>query len=319
MKSSSAAPSPTKMDLTMIHTLRALFDTGQVSKAAERLGVSQPSVSQNLKRLRDYFGDPLFVRSGNRLHPTPRAMALEAIVARLTRDIGLISQQPKAFDPATATRDFVVSLTDIAEFMVLPQLGDEFRRVAPGCSLRSVRSNIALLREALERGEIDLAAGTLHGSDVSLRQLRLGEYNFSCLTSLRGRWARKPLSADDYRDAPHVIVPRTSDPVDPIAQRLELQGIHRHVVLTLANHFAACAAVERADLLFTVPHHVAEHLAKLFQLRVHPMPVDLGTVVTRIVWHERFHHDSGHVWLRKRVERIYRSVVQRQARLGDKE
>jgi LysR family transcriptional activator of mexEF-oprN operon len=83
MNSSRTGTSPGKLDLTMVHTLRALFDTGQVSKAADRLGVSQPSVSQNLKRLRDYFEDPLFVRSGNRLYPTPRAMALEATVARL--------------------------------------------------------------------------------------------------------------------------------------------------------------------------------------------------------------------------------------------
>jgi LysR family transcriptional activator of mexEF-oprN operon len=301
-----------KLDLTMVHTLRALFDTGQVSKAADRLGVSQPSVSQNLKRLRDYFEDPLFVRSGNRLYPTPRAMALEATVARLARDIELISRQPKAFDPATATRDFIVSFTDIAEFMVLPRLSAQLLRDAPSCGLRSVRPAIRGMEQALEQGELDLAAGTLHGTDVSLRQQRLGEYTFVCLVSLRGRWARKGVSLADYRDAPHVMVPRTSDAVDPIAQRLELQGIHRRVVLSVANHFAACGSVEQTDLLFTVPQHVAGHLAKMFHLRVVPLPVDLGTVVTRIVWHERFHHDPGNLWLRKRVERIYRAVVPQQ-------
>ncbi len=304
-----------KVDLTMVHTLKALFDTGQVSKAAERLGVSQPSVSQNLKRLREYFADPLFVRSGNRLYPTPRAMALEAAVVRLTRDIELISQQPKAFDPRSATREFIVSFTDIAEFMVLPRLSGELLREAPGCSLRSARPAIAQMQEALEQGEIDLAAGTLHGTDVALRQQRLGEYAFVCLTSLRGRWARKPVTVDDYRTAPHVMVPRTSDAVDPIRQRLELQGIHRRIALTVANHFAACGAVEQSDLLFTAPQHVAGHLSKLFHLRAHPLPVDLGTVVTRIVWHERFHHDPGNLWLRKRVERIYRATVPQQATL----
>jgi DNA-binding transcriptional LysR family regulator len=307
------ATTPAKVDLTMVHTLKALFDTGQVSKAAERLGVSQPSVSQNLKRLRDYFGDPLFVRSGNRLYPTPRAMALEATVGRLIRDIDLISQQPQVFEPATATREFIVSFTDIAEFMVLPRLSSDLAREAPGCSLRSVRPDIGRMEKALEQGELDLAAGTLHGTDVALRQQRLGEYTFVCLVSLRGRWARKALSLDDYRDAPHVMVPRTSDSVDPIGQRLELQGIRRRISLSVANHFAACASVEQTDLLFTVPQHVAGHLAKMFHLRVVPLPADLGTVVTRIVWHERFHHDPGNLWLRKRVERMYRAVVPQQA------
>jgi DNA-binding transcriptional LysR family regulator len=313
MKSRQPSDPPAKVDLTMVHTLRALFDTGQVSKAADRLGVSQPSVSQNLKRLREYFGDPMFVRSGNRLQPTPRAMALEPAIGRLVRDIELISQQPAAFDPSTATRDFIVSLTDIAEFMVLPRLSTEFRTEAPGCSLRSVRPSMANMREALEQGEIDLAVGTLHGVDVSLRQQRLGEYAFVCLTSLRGRWARKALTRVDYGDAPHVVVPRTSDAVDPIAQRLELAGIHRHVMLSAANHFAAVAAVEQADLLFTAPQHVGQHLAKMFHVRAQPLPLDLGTVITRIVWHERFHHDPGNQWLRKRVERAYRAVLPQQA------
>jgi DNA-binding transcriptional LysR family regulator len=301
---------PVKVDLTMVQTLKALFDTGQVSKAAERLGVSQPAVSQNLKRLREYFGDPMFVRCGNRLQPTPRAVALQPTVLRVARDVDLISQHPKNFDPATATREFVVSFTDIAEVMVLPRLCGAFVRDAPGCKLLSVRPSIRHMREALEQGELDLAAGTLHGGpDVSLRQQRLGEYTFVCLTALRGHWSRKAISLSDFCSAPHVMVPRTSDSVDPIAQRLEEQGIHRRVALTVANHVAAAGAVEQADLLFTAPQHVAAHLAKMFRLRVHTLPIDLGTIVTRIVWHERFHHDPAHMWLRRRVAGTYRMVV----------
>lgn len=305
-----------KVDLTMVYTLKALLDTGNVSKAADRLGVSQPSISQALKRLREVLGDPLFVRSGNQLQPTPRAMALAHGVAQVAQTLELMEQPPTAFTPATAQRHFVVSFSDIAEFNALPRLALEMRQEAPACTLRSVRPAGSDLVQALERGDIDLATGTLVGNARQLRQLRLGEYGFSCLTSPTGRWARKSLGLENFVQAAHVVVPRASDGVDPVEQRLDLQGIHRHVALVVANHFAACGVVAAADMIFTLPAHLAVQLAKMFGLRVQPLPVDVGTVVTRIVWHERFHHDEANIWLRKRVERLFREGLPQMARRG---
>lgn len=309
MKAPTPPPPPIRIDVVMIQTMQALFDTGQVSKAATLLGVSQPSVSQTLRRLRAHFDDRLFVRSGNVLHPTPRAMALQEPIARLSRELELLSRQAPAFDPASSSRRFVVGITDIAEFMVLPQMMRAFRSQAPRASLRSIRMNTSDLREALERGDVDLAAGTLYGADVSLRQRRLGEYRFVCLTSATGRWAHTPPSLQDYAQSPHVLIPRYADVIDPTAEHLQQTGLRRHVVLTVANHFAAAGAVEAADLLCTVPEHVGSLLASMFGVRIHPMPMDLGTVVTRIVWHERFHHDPGNEWLRAVLEQAYRRIL----------
>jgi LysR family transcriptional activator of mexEF-oprN operon len=309
MKSPADSQAPIRIDVGMIQTLQALFDTGQVSKAALLLGVSQPSVSQTLRRLRAHFDDRLFVRSGNVLQPTPRAMALQEPIARLSRELELLSRQAPAFDPATSARRFVVGITDIAEFMVLPHMMRAFREQAPRASLRSIRMDTSDLRGALERGDLDLAAGTLYGADVSLRQRRLGEYRLVCLTSTRGRWAEHAPTVQDYAQSPHVLIPRFADVVDPTAEHLQQTGLRRQVVLTVANHFAAAGAVEAADLLCTVPEHVGTLLASMFGVRIHPMPLDLGTVVTRIIWHERFHHDPGNEWLRGVLEAAYRRIL----------
>lgn len=298
----------------MVYTLKALLEMGNVSRAADRLGVSQPSISQSLKRLREVFGDPLFVRSGNQLQPTPRAMALASSVTQIAHSLEQMEQRPTEFTPSTAQRNFVVSFSDIAEFNALPRLALELRNEAPACTICSVRPSAAQLLEGLERGEIDLATGTLVGDQRRLRQLRLGEYGFACLTAPTSRWARRSLSLDDFVKAPHVVAPRSTDGVDPVEQRLELQGIKRLVSVVVANHFAACGAVASADLIFTVPSHLAVQLSKMFNLRMQPLPVDIGTVVTRIVWHERFHHDEGNLWLRKRVEQIFREGLPQMAK-----
>lgn len=297
------------VDLTMIATMKALLDTGNVSRAAEALGVTQPSVSQMLKRLRCYFGDELFVRSGNAMRPTPRAIELAPALDRVMRDVSLISQPGAAFDPRAANREFIVCMADIAEFLSIPDLASVFASEAPGCSLRTVRIPQPRLRDALERGEADLAVGTLAGADRSLRQKRLGEYAVTCMVSACGRWARSALTAEAYAGARHVMVQRVSDTVDPITERLRAHGVHRSVALSVDNHFVAAQAVAEADLICTVPNvKMGERRVGLFPIKLIALPFEFGRFVSRLVWHERYQKDVSHIWLRTIVELSVRKM-----------
>ncbi|MDR6858770.1 LysR family transcriptional regulator [Variovorax guangxiensis] len=299
-----------RADLTMIATLKALLDTGNVSRAADALGVTQPSVSQSLKRMRQYFGDELFVRSGNAMNPTPRAIELGPLVDRVMRDVNLISQPGSEFDPMAANREFIICMTDIGEYMIVPNLASVFASEAPGCSIRTRRIPQARLREALELGEADLAVGTLAGANRSLRQQRLGEYVVTCMVSTQGRWAKSALTGDDYAAARHVVVQRLSDSVDPITERLRAKGIHRSVALFVDNHFVAARAVAETDLICTVPNVVmGEQLVSTFPVKLVPLPFEFGHFVSRLLWHDRYHTDPSHVWLRNTVERSARKMV----------
>ncbi|MES2999509.1 MAG: LysR family transcriptional regulator [Pseudomonadota bacterium] len=308
-KTAAGGERPGKVDLTMVATLKALFDTGRVSRAADALGVTQRSVSQNLRRLRDYFGDELFVRTGNSLHPTPRAIALAPAVARLMRDIDLISRAPGAFDPATANREFIICMSEIGEFILLPRLAAAFAREAPMCAIRGLRVAQPQLTQALEKGDVDLAAGTLIGADSSLRQQRLAETPIVCMASSNGRWARVPLSREDYAEGRHVAVQRITDSIDPVGEHLRIAGIHRNVALSVSNDFVAARAVAEADLICTASRHVGVQLAALFPIQIQPLPFEAGKLVTRMLWHERFQQDPGHVWLRSMVEKTYRQAL----------
>lgn len=294
----------------MIATLKALLDTGSVSKAADLLGVTQPSVSQTLKRMRLYFDDELFVRSGNSMRPTPRVIELAPAVDRVMRDVNLISQKTSVFNPQEANREFIVCMTDIGEYLIVPDLAAAVAAEAPGCTIRTRRIPQARLREALEQGEADLAVGTLAGADRSLRQMRLGEYSVACMVSTEGRWATGDLTPDSYADARHVVVQRVSDSVDPITERLRAMGIHRSVALFVDNHFVAARAVAEADLICTVPNVVmGEKLVTMFPVRLVTMPIALGSFVSRLLWHNRFHSDPANVWLRKTLERSVRKMI----------
>jgi DNA-binding transcriptional LysR family regulator len=299
-----------RADLTMIATLKALMDTGNVSKAADALGVTQPSVSQNLKRLRHYFGDELFVRSGNVMRPTPRAIDLAPVVDRIMRDCSLIAQSESEFEPRAANRQFIVCMTDVAEYLVLPELASVFAAEAAGCSIHTRRIPQARLRDALELGEVDVAIGSLAGADPSLRQQRLGEYAPICMVGAHRRWSRRPLTQDDYMGARHVVVQRVSDSIDPITERLRVKGVHRSIALSVDNHFVAAKVVAETDLICTVPiTFMAEKLVSLFPVKVVAMPFDLGTAVSRLLWHQRYQRDPSHIWFRKTVERSVRKAI----------
>lgn len=291
-----------KLDIHMIQTLKALFDTGQVSKAAVALKVKQPTVSQALRRLREHFDDPLFVRVGNSLRPTPRAIELRSSVDRISQDVAFMSRRPTAFDPRTAQREFVVSMTDVAELLGLSKAIATFTSEAPYCSLRSVRAKADQVHVLLEDGQLDLAFGTYTSINETLRQSKLGDYDLVCCTNLT---VAGVLTEDVYLNGKHVVVPRFGEAEDYAAGALKRIGLTRRVVLRLPNHVAALAAVAESGLIATVPRHVAASLAKSYPIRVHDLPFDLGRVDSYMVWHERFHHDLSHQWLRGILSRNY--------------
>lgn len=291
-----------KVDIHMVMTLKALLDTGQVSRAAQALGVTQPTVSQTLRRMREYFGDPLFVRVGHALRPTPRALELQGSVERVSREIDAMSQRPPAFDPRSAAREFTVAMTDAAELLGLAHAIGHFTAEAPHCTLRSVRARADEAHLLLESGQLDLAFGSYSAINESLRQTRLCDYELACCTA---PGQLPDLTAEQYLAARHVVVPRFGEDDDQIALILRRMGLTRQVVLRLPNHVAALAAVSQSGLVATVPRHVATALARSFPFEIRDLPLDVGRVSTYMVWHERFHHDPSHQWLRSLLARFY--------------
>ena len=174
-----------QLDLNLLRALDALFLRRSVSGAAELLGVSQPAMSQKLSQLRQHFGDPLFVRVGTAMEPTPRAQTLRQPLQRILNELIGLSANGGDFDPTQHERAFALCISDSTELSSFHSFLTRFRQAAPGCLLQSLRVPNAEIPDLLERGVLDIAIGGLLSKMPSvLRQVRVYRYDHVCLAAI---------------------------------------------------------------------------------------------------------------------------------------
>ena len=229
------------LDLNLIPYLVAIEDTRNVSRAAEQLGVSQPRVSTALGRLREYFSDPLFVRTSRGMEPTPRALALVPVARDALNRIerGLLDTQH--FDPAVTTDTFAIALSDVGEIVFLPRLLQTLASVAPQANLRSVSLKHDQVERALESGDIDLAIGyfpDLAGNNFF--QQRLFSHRFICLMRRDHPCASGPLTLAQYVEYGHAVVRAEGRSQEVLENFLDKKRIRRRAVLE-TPHFMKLA------------------------------------------------------------------------------
>jgi DNA-binding transcriptional LysR family regulator len=296
-----------ELDLNLIPYLVALEDMRNVSRAAERLGVSQPRVSTALGRLREYFNDPLFVRTSRGMEPTPRALALipaaREALARIEK--GMLESQD--FDPATSTHTFSLALSDVGEIVFLPRLLQLFAERAPHANLRSVSLPPAHVERGLESGDVDLAVGYFPDlSGNNFFQQRLFTHRFICLMRSNHPFAGAPLTVDQFIGLGHAVVRAEGRSQEVLEQYLEKKRIRRRAVLETPHFMSLPFILARTDLIATVPHaigfaYVSEHASITL---VEP-PLPLPRFDLRQHWHRKFHNDPRAGWLRSVVAELF--------------
>lgn len=273
-----------------------LYRCASVTRAAEQLGVSQPTVSIWLARLREAFGDPLFVRTPGGMQPTPRADALIDTVRAVLDGLRRLAQIDKPFDASTAARAFRIFMTDASHVTLLPRLLTHVRAVAPQVKLEAVGIGTHMAAE-LESGAADLALGFIPGLEAGFYQQALYQQDWVCLTNGRHPRIKKQLTLADYRREAHVgIVGGTGQRL--LEASMKERHVARDVALKLPGFLGLPAIVATTDLIATLPRHIGETLAMSAGLRIFPCPVSIPTFVVKQHWHARFHHDPANMWLR---------------------
>ncbi|SEB24294.1 LysR family transcriptional regulator [Paraburkholderia sartisoli] len=299
-----------ELDLNLIPYLVAMEDTRNVSRAAERLGVSQPRVSTALGRLREYFGDPLFVRTSRGMEPTPRALTLiPAAREALSRiESGLIDSED--FDPATSTHTFSIALSDVGEIVFLPRLLQVFAQRAPHANLRSVTLTPAHVERGLESGDVDLAVGFFPDlSGNNFFQQRLFTHRFICLMRT-GHPLAKTLTVEQFIACGHAVVRSEGRSQEVLEQYLEKKRIRRRAVLETPHFMSLPFILARTDLIATVPHaigfaYVSEHAS----ITIVEPPMPLPRFDLRQHWHRKFHNDPRVGWLRGVVSELFNDAM----------
>ncbi|RFU48898.1 LysR family transcriptional regulator [Paraburkholderia sp. DHOC27] len=305
-----------ELDLNLIPYLVALEEARNVSRAAQRLGVSQPRVSTALGRLREYFDDPLFVRTARGMEPTPRALALipAAREALMRIEHGMLDAQ--AFDPANTTHTFSVALSDVGELLFLPRLLQCFAQRAPYANLRSVSLPPAQIERGLEAGEVDLAVGyfpALAGNNFF--QQRLFTHRFICLMRSDHPLAHEPLTLAQFIACGHAVVRAEGRSQEVLEQFLEKKRVRRRAVLETSHYMSLPFILARTDLIATVPYavgfaYVSEHPS----IRLVEPPLELPRFDLRQHWHRKSHNDPRASWLRSVIAELFNDATEERTR-----
>lgn len=298
----SAADLP---DARLLRLFDLLYATRSVTRAAETLGQTQPTVSLGLARLRRRLGDPLFVRTATGMQPTPRADALIATARQALASLERLAEGAPAFDPRTARRGFCIAMTDASHITLLPGLLARVRADAPRVGLKAaaIGPDIA---QALQSGEADLALGLIAGLDAGYYQQTLFEQDWICLANARHPRLGTRLTLGKYRAEGHIsIVYGTGQHL--LAAALKAHDIERRVVLELPGFLGLPAMLGSTDLVATLPRQIGETLAAMGGLRVYACPLRIPSFTVKQHWHARYHDDAGNRWLRGVCADLFRS------------
>ncbi len=285
------------IDLNLLRVMQAVDQEGSVTRAAQRLGLSQPAVSNALARLRRVLADPLFVRSTQGMEATPRAQrALDAIDAAM----GLIRQGLRNgadFDPGQATEEFDVLMSDLGEIVFLPSLTTHLQAHAPLVQVRIRQLARGGYAEALEAGLADLAVGYLPNPRGSLRSRRLFSDSFVCMVRNGHKVLDAPFTVESYAALSHIAVSRRGNQEGLVTAALAAVGVERRVVLVIPHFAAAPGIIAVSDLAVTVPNRLAQTYAGSGVVGI-PMPLAMPTIELALYWHERLQDDAASQWLR---------------------
>lgn len=299
------------LDLNLLRYLAVLVQEGSVSRAAERMNVTQPAVSAALKRLRAAFGDPLMVRSGQVMTPTPRALELAERIAPMLADVREMVRQRTAFEPTCTRRTFTLMGSDYVQFFVLPRLCEQIERRSPQVQIDHRPANPSKVQPWLESGQVDLGIGYLASPAPSLRSRLLFDDAQVCLVRRDHPALGREFPLETYAALSHVAISPGGAGlygarIDALLRSL---GIRRRVALTLPSFLAMPYVVARTDYIATVPGRFASYFAQLLPLCIVKPPFQLPSFEISMFWHERVHADLPNVWLRSQVVAATREFV----------
>jgi DNA-binding transcriptional LysR family regulator len=308
------APNFRTLDLNLLRVFDEVMAERSLTRAARNLALTQPAVSNALRRLRETLGDELVQRSGQGMAPTPRALSIWPAVREALQQLQE-SLVPSTFEPTTATSTFVLAMADATAAELMPGLIDILEREARGVAMRVVPLTTRDPRRLLDEQTADLAVGYFPpvladltaraqaGEAVGFSHVRLYDGEYVCVMRKGHPLAKSKLTLDRFCTARHLLVSFSGRPFGFIDESLASMGRKRQVVLTVNQFFTAGRVVANSNLLTVLPRHFVSVTGIADQLVLRPLPFDVAPVHVDAVWHQRSEQQGAHRWLRQAVSR----------------
>ncbi len=290
-----------EIDLGELRVLDTLLREGSITRAAQALETSQPAVSRILKRLRARFADPLVVRDGRGVQPTARATGMAAQIRALLETADSLHRERVPFDPKTSDRQFSLLLTDVGMVRFLPPLIAVVTATAPRARIRAVPLDSRHFELKLETGEADLAVGAFPQAASSLRRQRLFSDGYVSVVRKGHPRASRLRSRTSFLAERHILITasETGHAAHVEAQRVLASLIApANIVLRVPSFVAGAIVASQTEGVVTLPKNLADIIAGPLGLAAFRTPLQLPRIDIAQYWHERYHRDGAHQWIR---------------------
>jgi DNA-binding transcriptional LysR family regulator len=296
------------IDLNLLVVFDALMTERQVTRAGERLGLSQPATSNALTRLRNLTKDELFVRSGGKLHPTPVAVALYQQIQPALNQIQTALSPALPFDPMTSDRVFSIGMSDYVEFVLLPGLLEKLETTAPHVKIQVRSGNREQQLALLDSGEIDLICGLFANKIAWHEKQLLFQEQFVCVCRRDHPSIGNTISLEEYAHAAHLLVSVQEDRVGRVDFLLAQQNLTRNIALSTPHFLVAPSILARTNLIATLVERVAKEFALTLNLKILPCPLPLKGFSVFMRWHQSMRDFATHAWLRRIITEVAMNV-----------
>jgi DNA-binding transcriptional LysR family regulator len=290
------------VDLNLLVTLEALLTEHNVTRAAGRLHLSQPSVSVQLRKLREIFADPLLSPAPGGMLPTTRAQALLQPLRAALAGMRHVLEPPRSFDPTTAQLTWQVAAADYAEYAILMPLLGHLRKAAPGVRIAIREAAHSKMIKQLESGAIDLGLLAMEAAPERLHHRALFKEDYVLVARKRHPALKGKLTVDTFCKLEYVVVSPEGGGFRGVTDTvLEGKGRKRRVVLSVPHFLFVPEVVARTDLVAMLPFRLVKDRSDYIQIVTPPLPIPAYEMA--MIWHERSHLDPAHMWLREHVSR----------------
>ncbi|WP_430397044.1 LysR substrate-binding domain-containing protein [Ferrovibrio sp.] len=298
-----------RYDLNLLPVFLALMEERSVTRAAERLGITQPALSNALTRLRAMLRDPLFIRERYGMQPTQKAAELAPVLAAALATLDDVVLGQQSFDPAKAKLQFTIAPNSYVEFVLVPAIVARLRDLAPGISLRLTPYGTDLADTGVISGGTAMVLGRIVDPPDNLVVQHLMQESLACVVRADHPEVGDRITKKQFEQLKHVNMLPPGRLRVGLFQALERQGLRREVAVSVTHFLAIPEMVAVTDYCATLPRLICRRLAHDTRLKVLDAPVDLGTFPVEMAWHVRYRHDPAHRWLRGLISDVAKEVA----------
>ncbi len=289
-----------RIDLNLFAVFDAIYTAGSLTKAADVLCITQPAVSNSLARLRDMLNDPLFVRTGHSMTPTPVAQNIivpaRQALALLRRSV----QESHTFDPLTAEKTFHFASRDLLEASIMPRLISRLQNLAPNISLTNYEMNRSQVVSAMASGNLDFFADASTFTDPHLCKEKIAEDRFVVMARKNHPALQQGLDLETFLRLGHINVSHRKTGAGPIDVALDKLGKKRRIAMRGQHFLTVPSTIVKTDLIACLPYHLAKH----YDLAIYEVPFTIPPVEYFLYWHVSADHDYAHLWMREQIMEV---------------